>query len=168
MRNDILLSKVEMNCPVCGKYHAVEKHRRKTQALVKGIEVNYEELYFVCERAVSYEKIIERNTTIPAVKDLSCFLDTKTSIPTYSLEINVLQGNSNLSQNNLSLGKYLFSGIKPLSNISPQISVTFAVDATGFIDVHVKEWETNGVMHIPIKNSPKMSEDELRRLLESV
>lgn len=116
----------------------------------------------------AYEKIIERNTTIPAIKDLSCFLDNKTSIPTYSFEINVLQGNSNLSQKNLSLGKYLFSGIKPLSNISPQISVTFAVDATGFIDVHVKEWETNRVMHIPIKNSPKMSEEELRRLLESV
>ena len=61
MRNDILLSKVEMNCPVCGKYHAVEKHRRRTQALVKGIEVNYEELYFVCERAVSDE-----NEFVPA------------------------------------------------------------------------------------------------------
>lgn len=47
--NDMLIEKTEMNCPLCGKQHIVEKRIRKTQALFKREVIDYEETYFVCK-----------------------------------------------------------------------------------------------------------------------
>lgn len=47
--NDMLIEKTEMNCPLCGKQHIVEKRMRKTQALFKREVIDYEETYFVCK-----------------------------------------------------------------------------------------------------------------------
>jgi len=48
---DILIERIEMNCPLCGDVHNVEKRVRETQALFKGEVVDYEEVYFVCDRS---------------------------------------------------------------------------------------------------------------------
>lgn len=47
---DMLIENIEMNCPVCGETHMVEKRCRETQALLKGEIVDYEEIYFLCGR----------------------------------------------------------------------------------------------------------------------
>lgn len=58
---DELIERIEMNCPVCGGTHAVEKRLRETQALFKGDVVNYEEVYFLCDHADD-----EENEFVPA------------------------------------------------------------------------------------------------------
>jgi len=48
---DMLIEKIEMDCPICGDTHFVEKRIRETQALFKREIVDYEEIYFVCDRS---------------------------------------------------------------------------------------------------------------------
>lgn len=58
---DKLIESIEMNCPVCGNTHMVEKRLRETQALFKGEVVDYEEVYFLCDKADD-----EENEFVPA------------------------------------------------------------------------------------------------------
>ncbi|MBN2796458.1 MAG: DUF4065 domain-containing protein [Clostridia bacterium] len=58
---DKLFENIEINCPVCGVTHMVEKRLRETQALFKGEVVNYEEVYFLCDKADD-----EENEFVPA------------------------------------------------------------------------------------------------------
>lgn len=48
MNRDYLISTVEMECPICDKFHSIEKRKRITQAIVKDETVDYEEVYFLC------------------------------------------------------------------------------------------------------------------------
>lgn len=48
---DMLIERIDMNCPICGENHFVEKRIRKTQALFKGEIVDYEEVYYVCDQS---------------------------------------------------------------------------------------------------------------------
>jgi putative zinc finger/helix-turn-helix YgiT family protein len=48
MNNDKLLEMIEMECPICNAVHTIEKRQRDTQSLVKGEEVDYNEVYFLC------------------------------------------------------------------------------------------------------------------------
>ena len=64
---DVLIEKNEMECPVCGDVHFIEKRVRETQALFKREVVDYEEVYFVCEQSEE-----EENEFVPAkVMDLN-------------------------------------------------------------------------------------------------
>ncbi|MDH8678676.1 DUF4065 domain-containing protein [Fusibacter bizertensis] len=64
---DTLVESIEMNCPICGDTHIVEKRLRETQALFKGEIFDYEEVYFLCDRADD-----EENEFVPAkVMDLN-------------------------------------------------------------------------------------------------
>ena len=58
---DRLIDIIEVQCPVCGDTHTVEKRLRETQALFKGDVINYEEVYFLCDRADD-----EENEFVPA------------------------------------------------------------------------------------------------------
>ncbi|MCD4713590.1 MAG: DUF4065 domain-containing protein [Clostridiales bacterium] len=58
---DKLIESIEMNCPVCGGIHMVEKRLRETQSLFKGEVVDYEEVYFLCDKADD-----EENEFVPA------------------------------------------------------------------------------------------------------
>ncbi len=58
---DRLIESIELNCPLCGDTHRVEKRLRETQALFKGEIVDYEEVYFLCDRADD-----EENEFVPA------------------------------------------------------------------------------------------------------
>ncbi len=69
---DILIESIKMNCPVCGNTHMVEKRLRETQALFKGEVVNYEEVYFLCDRADD-----EENEFVPSKVMDSNFLKVR-------------------------------------------------------------------------------------------
>ncbi len=58
---DMLVESIVMSCPICGGTHMVEKRLRETQALFKGEVINYEEVYYLCDKADD-----EENEFVPA------------------------------------------------------------------------------------------------------
>lgn len=61
MSKDYLIEKIEMDCPICEKFHALEKRKRETQGIVKGEIVDYEEIFYLC--TITNE---EENEFVPA------------------------------------------------------------------------------------------------------
>ena len=95
-------------------------------------------------------KLIERNTTIPTQKSqvFSTASDGQTSV-----EINVLQGERELSRDNRSLGRFILDGIPPAPRGVPQIEVTFDIDANGIVNVHARDKGTGREQRITIQAS---------------
>jgi molecular chaperone DnaK len=108
-------------------------------------------------------KLIERNTTIPTRKSqiFSTAADGQTSV-----EIHVMQGERALAKDNFTLGKFQLSGIPPAPRGIPQIDVTFDIDANGIIHVSAKDMGTGNQQAITIKGDRKLSEDEIKRMVE--
>lgn len=108
-------------------------------------------------------KLIERNTTIPTRKSqiFSTAADGQTSV-----EIHVMQGERALAKDNFTLGKFQLTGIPPAPRGIPQIEVTFDIDANGIIHVSAKDMGTGNQQAITIKGDRKLSEDEIKRMVE--
>ncbi len=108
-------------------------------------------------------KLIERNTTIPTRKSqiFSTAADGQTSV-----EIHVVQGERALAKDNFTLGRFQLTGIPPAPRGVPQIEVTFDIDANGIIHVSAKDLGTGNEQAITIKGDKKLSEDEIRRMVE--
>lgn len=108
-------------------------------------------------------KLIERNTTIPTRKSqiFSTAADGQTSV-----EIHVVQGERALAKDNFTLGKFQLTGIPPAPRGIPQIEVTFDIDANGIIHVSAKDLGTGNEQAITIKGDRKLSEDEMRRMMD--
>jgi molecular chaperone DnaK len=108
-------------------------------------------------------KLIERNTTIPTRKSqiFSTAADGQTSV-----EIHVVQGERALAKDNFTLGKFQLTGIPPAPRGIPQIEVTFDIDANGIIHVSAKDMGTGNQQAITIKGDRKLSEDEIKRMVE--
>lgn len=106
-------------------------------------------------------KLIERNTTIPASKSqiFSTAADNQTSV-----EIHVLQGEREMSQDNKSLGRFILSGIPPAPRGVPQIEVTFDIDANGILNVSAKDKATGKEQKITITASSGLSEEEVEKM----
>ena len=81
-------------------------------------------------------KLIERNTTIPTKKS-EVFTTAEDNQP--SVEVHVLQGESEMATYNKTLGKFQLVGIPPAPRGMPQIEVTFDIDANGIINVSAKD-----------------------------
>jgi molecular chaperone DnaK len=108
-------------------------------------------------------KLIERNTTIPTRKSqiFSTAADGQTSV-----EIHVVQGERALAKDNFTLGKFQLTGIPPAPRGIPQIEVTFDIDANGIIHVSAKDMGSGNQQAITIKGDRKLSEDEIKRMVE--
>ena len=108
-------------------------------------------------------KLIERNTTIPTRKSqiFSTAADGQTSV-----EIHVVQGERALAKDNFTLGKFQLTGIPPAPRGIPQIEVTFDIDANGIIHVSAKDLGTGNEQAITIKGDRKLSEDEIKRMMD--
>ena len=52
MEKDILLEKIEMECPICGQLHSIEKRSRKSGTIIKDEKVEFSEVYFLCSNAI--------------------------------------------------------------------------------------------------------------------
>lgn len=108
-------------------------------------------------------KIITRNTTIPTngKGKFSTAADNQTVVG-----INVLQGERPLAKDNKSLGEFILEGIPPAPSGQPKIEVNFDIDVNGILIVTAIETETNSKQSIVIKDSSKLNEQELKKIIE--
>ena len=108
-------------------------------------------------------KIIERNTTIPTKKSqvFSTAADNQTSV-----EIHVLQGEREFARDNKTLGMFHLDGILPARRGTPQIEVTFDIDANGIVHVSAKDLGTGKEQSISITASTNMSKDDIEKAVK--
>ncbi|HZK21974.1 MAG TPA: molecular chaperone DnaK [Oscillospiraceae bacterium] len=108
-------------------------------------------------------KIIERNTTIPTKKSqiFSTAADNQTSV-----EIHVLQGEREFAKDNKTLGMFHLDGILPARRGTPQIEVTFDIDANGIVHVSAKDLGTGKEQSISITASSNMSKDDIEKAVQ--
>ena len=109
-----------------------------------------------------FTKLIERNTTIPTRKS-EVFSTAEDNQP--SVEIHVLQGESEMATYNKTLGKFQLVGIPPAMRGMPQIEVGFDIDANGIIHVNAKDTGTGNEQQIKIEGGSGLSEDEVQRMV---
>ncbi len=105
--------------------------------------------------------MIDRNTTIPT-KKAQTFSTAADNQP--AVDIVVLQGERSMSQDNKTLGTFKLDGIAPAARGTPQIEVTFDIDANGILNVTAKDQGTGKDQKITISGSSSMDEAEVDRL----
>src|SRR5688572_23804433 len=109
-----------------------------------------------------FTPLIERNTTIPTRRSEN-FSTAEDNQP--SVEIHVLQGESEMATYNKTLGKFQLVGIPPAPRGMPQIEVGFDIDANGIIHVTAKDHGTGNEQQIKIEGGSGLSEDEVERMV---
>ena len=107
-------------------------------------------------------KLIERNTTIPT-KKAETFTTAEDNQP--SVEVHVLQGQSEMASFNKTLGKFQLVGIPPAPRGMPQIEVAFDIDANGIIQVTAKDLGTGTEQQIKIEGGSGLKEDEVQQMI---
>src|SRR5215471_1137300 len=110
-----------------------------------------------------FARLIERNTTIPTKKS-QVFTTADDNQP--SVEVHVLQGESEMATYNKTLGKFQLVGIPPAPRGMPQIEVAFDIDANGIIHVSAKDLGTGNQQQIRIEGGSGLSEDEVGRMIK--
>ena len=108
-------------------------------------------------------KIIDKNTTIPTKKSqtFSTAQDNQSSV-----NIVVTQGERQLAKDNKSLGNFMLDGIPSAPKGTPQIEVTFDIDANGILSVSAKDKGTNKEQKITIQASGGLSETEVDQMVK--
>jgi molecular chaperone DnaK len=108
-------------------------------------------------------KLITRNTTIPTRKSeiFSTAADGQTAV-----DIHVLQGEREMAIDNKTIGRFQLAGIPPAQRGTPQIEVTFDIDADGILNVSAKDKGTGKEQKIVIKASSGLTDAEIDRMVE--
>lgn len=106
-------------------------------------------------------KLIEANTTIPTKKS-QVFSTAADNQP--SVEIHVLQGERAMAADNKTIGRFHLDGIPPAQRGTPQIEVTFDIDANGIIHVTAGDKATGKTRDIRIEASSGLTEDEIKKM----
>jgi len=106
-------------------------------------------------------KLIESNSTIPTKKS-QIFTTAVDNQP--SVQINVLQGERAMAKDNRSIGIFNLNDIPPAMRGTPQIEVTFDIDANGILQVSAKDKGTGKEQSIRIEASTGLSKDEIEKM----
>jgi molecular chaperone DnaK len=106
-------------------------------------------------------KLIEANTTIPTKKS-QVFSTAADNQP--SVEIHVLQGERPMAGDNKTIGRFHLDGIPPAPRGTPQIEVTFDIDANGIIKVSATDKATGKSQDIRIEASSGLTEEEIQKM----
>tara|TARA_B100000459_G_scaffold45718_1_gene23389 strand:- start:3569 stop:5482 length:1914 start_codon:yes stop_codon:yes gene_type:complete len=103
--------------------------------------------------------MIERNTTIPARRSeiYSTAADNQPAVT-----IHVLQGERNFAKDNVTLGEFTLMGIPAAPRGTPQIEVTFDIDANGIVNVSAKDMGTGKEQSVKIESQTSLTEDEIQ------
>jgi len=110
-----------------------------------------------------FDKLIERNTTIPTKKS-RVYTTAADNQP--EVEIHILQGERPMARDNKSLGRFHLGGIPPMPARTPQIEVTFDIDANGILNVTAQEKGTGSKQSITITGSGNLNRDEIDRMVK--
>ncbi len=107
-------------------------------------------------------KIIERNTTVPVRKSeiFSTAADNQSAV-----DVHVLQGERELARDNRTLGNFRLEGIRPGPRGTPQIEVSYDIDANGILTVTAKDQQSGKEQKITISGSTQLSKEEIDRMV---
>ena len=108
-------------------------------------------------------RLIEKNTTIPAKKS-EAFTTAEDNQP--AVTVHVLQGEREMAADNKTLGRFELTGIAPAPRGTPQIEVSFDIDANGIVEVSAKDVATGKQQSIKITHSSGLSQEEIDRLVK--
>jgi molecular chaperone DnaK len=107
--------------------------------------------------------LIQRNTAIPTAKTE---VFTTASDGQTSVEVHVLQGERSMAKENKTIGRFMLDGILPASRGTPQVEVTFDIDANGILNVSAKDKGTGKEQRITITASSGLSKEEIQRMVD--
>ena len=107
--------------------------------------------------------LINRNTTIPTSKS-ETFTTAADNQP--SVEVHVLQGERPMADENKTIGRFNLDGILPAARGTPQIEVTFDIDANGILNVSATDKGTGKEQSITITASSGLSQEEIERMVD--
>jgi molecular chaperone DnaK len=104
--------------------------------------------------------LIERNTTIPVKKTevFSTAEDSQTAV-----DVHILQGERPMAADNMSLGRFRLEGIPPAPRGTPQIEVTFDIDANGILNVTAQDKATGTEQKVTVTASTNLSKNDIER-----
>ena len=110
------------------------------------------------------EKVISRNTPIPAIKEQTF---TTSENGQTSLRIKILQGERETSENNISLGEFVLSGLDPKPAGIPRIIVRFSIDVDGILVITAIDESTGMKENLVIKTDDNINIKDLKEIVES-
>jgi molecular chaperone DnaK len=107
-------------------------------------------------------RVLDRNTTIPArrAETFSTAEDNQSAV-----DVVVLQGERELAQDNRQLARFRLEGIQPAPRGTPQVEVTFDVDANGILNVSARDQATGAEQQVTIQETTNLDQGEIERMV---